>query len=141
LTAQHFLNIWLKIIGISGVFTLLFLFFGTPILDADSEENGNPITFIVYLTFIKIAINFAFLLPMLVIVVNSMYYFEKGTITKEANFKKVKLVFIITMILTALITLIYIEDVLTTILLMGMNTIMGIILLNRFWSKYEWGRN
>jgi len=138
---QDFSNIWLKIIGISGVFTLLYLFFGTPILDADSEENGNPITFIVYFTFIRIAINFAFLLPMLVIVVNSIYYFEKGTITKEANFKKVRLVFIITMIFTALVTLFYVEDVLTTMLLIGMNTIIGIVLLNRFWSEYKWGRN
>jgi hypothetical protein len=45
------------------------------------------------------------------------------------------------MILTALVTLFCVEDVLTTMLLMGINAIIGIVLLNRFWSKYEWGRN
>lgn len=45
------------------------------------------------------------------------------------------------MIFTALVTLFYVEDILTTMLMMGMNTIIGIILLNRFWKKYEWGRN
>jgi hypothetical protein len=141
MTAQDFLKIWFKIIGISGIFVFFIIVFQPPFVDENNSEIEFRISTKIVFTFIGIAINFAFLLPMLVIVVFSIYYFELGTNSKETNFKKVKLVFIITMILTALFTLFYVEDVLTTMLLMGMNTIIGIVLLNRFWSKYERERN
>ncbi len=141
MTTQDFLKIWFKIIGISGIFVFFTIIFQPPFVDGNNSEIEFRISTKLVFTFIGTAINFAFLLPMLVIVVFSIYYFEKGTFSKETNFKKVKLVFIITMIFSALFPLFYVEDVLTTMLLMGMNAIIGIILLNRFWSKYEWGRN
>lgn len=95
MTTQDFVKIFFKIIGVSGIFILIFSFTMSlsPFFDADGSEMNISSSFYFVITLILIALNFAFLLPMLVIVVNSMYYFEKGTITKEANFKKIKTCF------------------------------------------------
>ena len=140
MTAQDFLNIWLKIIGISGLIIISLFLIGGIQYDLNVRVGMYSEVYWIFLfAFFCILLNFAFLIPMLVMVIISMFIYEKGKITTYVNFKKVKRIFRVMMVFSFGLIIYYFEwelfNIIFSFILVSMNTLIGEILMDRFWEK------
>jgi hypothetical protein len=78
---------------------------------------------------------------MLVMVIISMFIYEKGKITTYVNFKKVKRVFRVMMVFSFGLINYYFEwelfNIIFSFILVIMNALIGEILMDRFWKKIK----
>lgn len=138
MTANDFLKIWLKIIGISSIFILIFSFIISlsPFLDADGSEmilhSYSYIVFSVY----AIVLNTVILIPTLLIIMYKVNTCENSVITSLNDFENTKTAYKLLMAITFVIILVEIPLV-GAFLLMCLNTIIGLVLFNNSWKKYQ----